>query len=49
MKMIGRKNKPFCYDCCCPYPKGSGKRNKRILKKINKAREKREWRRDNVR
>lgn len=43
MRMIGKCNKPFCDDCCCNYRKGSGKRNKRILKKLNKAQEKREW------
>lgn len=43
MNMIGRSNKPFCGNCCCPYRKGSGKKNKRILKKINKAKEKSVW------
>lgn len=41
--MIGKQGKPFCGDHCCPYHKGSGKKNKRILKKINKAKEKRVW------
>lgn len=43
MKMMGRKGKPFCGNCCCPYRQGSGKRNKRRLKKIQRQREKREW------
>jgi hypothetical protein len=43
MGMIGKKNKPFCGDCCSEYRQGSGKRHKRILKKINKAKEKRLW------
>ena len=37
MKMLGHKGKPFCGDCCCKYPQGSGKVNKRILKKIQKS------------
>lgn len=41
MKTLGYHNKPFCGDCCSPYPKGSGKKNKRILKKIGRAQEKR--------
>ncbi len=46
-KMIGKHGgKPFCGDCCCPYPKGSGKRNKRILKRLNKRREGREWKKE---
>lgn len=41
--MIGKIGKPFCGNCCCWFPQGSGKKNKRILKRINKAREKRAW------
>lgn len=43
MRMIGKSNKPWCGDCCCPYHQGSGKKKKRILKKINKTREKAVW------
>lgn len=45
--MIGKcVDKPFCGDHCSAYPQGSGKRNKRIIKKIQKAKEKREWKRE---
>lgn len=42
-RMMGKNNKPFCGDCCCAYRKGSGKKNKRILKKINRRKERRSW------
>ena len=47
MKMIGKCDKPFCGDCCSKYPKGSGKKNKRIIKKVLKRRENRAWKKDN--
>ena len=48
MRMIGKcdNDKPFCGDCCSPYKKGSGKKNKRIPKQIGKAREKRVWKKE---
>ena len=48
MKMMGKYNKPFCGDCCSEYKKGSGKAHKRIIKKIQRSREKREWKHGNV-
>jgi len=43
MKMVGKTNKPFCGNHCCPYHQGSGKKNKRIIKQIMKAKEKMRW------
>lgn len=44
--MVGKREKPFCGDCCSEYPKGSGKAHKRKIKKVVKAREKRLWKKD---
>lgn len=44
MKMIGRKGKPFCGNCCSDYKQGHGRRRKRIGKRVEKARERRQWR-----
>ena len=47
MKMLGKKNYPFCGPrCCYEYPYGSGKAHKRIIKKIEKRREQSEWKKD---
>lgn len=45
-RMLGKKHKPFCGDHCCPYRQGTGRRNKRILKRQNKAKEQRVWMRE---
>lgn len=46
MKMLGKKHKPFCGDCCSEYRKGSGDKNKKIPKRIEKRREKRFWKKE---
>lgn len=43
---LGRKGKPFCGDCCCNFPKGSGNVNKRFLVRKAKRKEERDWRKE---
>ena len=46
MRMLGRKGKPFCDQCCAEFRPGSGKAHKRIGKHREKRREAREVRRE---
>lgn len=46
-KMIGETNHPFCgRHCCYDYFPGSGRKRKRIIKKIAKKKERRFWQKD---